>query len=244
MISSQVRTADGVVLSVRTDAATGQPRDVAVVVAHGFGASKDDPRVYAVGRALREAGFSTVTYDARGHGASGGASTLGVLERHDVAAAAEVARDMAPRVVLVGASMGAIAVVGHAARHDDVAGVVAVACPAAWTLPRNARGVLTAAMTQTRFGRSIARRRMAVHVADGVDRGDPPFVLVQSVRAPVAILHGAVDPFIGSDDATRLAAHAGGPARLTFVAGLAHGFDPATVAGTHVIDAAAWVLDA
>src|SRR4051812_33709605 len=132
MISSEVRTVDGVALSMRGERATGDARDVAVVVAHGFGASKDEPRVDAVARSLRAAGFSTVTYDARGHGESGGASTLGVLERHDVAAAADVARELAPRVVLVGASMGAIAVLGHAAGRDDVAGVVTVACPAAW----------------------------------------------------------------------------------------------------------------
>ena len=244
MISSEVRTIDGVALSVRAEAATGEVRDVAVVVSHGFGASKDEPRVDAVARSLRDAGFSTVTYDARGHGASGGASTLGVLERHDVAAVAEVALELAPRVVLAGASMGAIAVLGHAAGRDDVAGVVTVACPAAWTLPRNARGVLDATMTQTRFGRSFARRRMSVHIARSVDRGDPPFVLARSVRAPIAIVHGDVDPFIGVDAATRLAEQAGGPARITVVPGLAHAFDPAPVAGAQVIDAVEWVLDA
>lgn len=243
MISSEVRTIDGLALSVRTDAATSEARDVAVVVAHGFGASKDEPRVQAVAQALRAAGFDTVTYDARGHGESGGASTLGVLERHDVAAAAEVARELAPRVVLVGASMGAIAVLGHAARHDGVRGVVTVACPAAWTLPRNARGVLAAAMTQTWFGRSFARRRMAVRIAGGVDRGDPPYVLARSVRAPLAIVHGAVDPFIGVDAATRLGEQAGGPSRVTVVPGLAHAFDPGAVAGPNVVDAVEWVLD-
>jgi pimeloyl-ACP methyl ester carboxylesterase len=165
-----------------------------------------------------------------------------VLERHDVAAAAEVALELAPRVVLVGASMGAIAVLGHAAGRDDVAGVVTVSCPAAWTLPRNARGVLAATMTQTRFGRSFARRRMAVRIARGVDRGDPPFVLARSVRAPVAIVHGAVDPFIGVDAATRLAEQAAGPTRITVVPGLAHAFDPAPIAGAQVIDAVEWVL--
>jgi|SoiMethySBSTD1v2_1073268.scaffolds.fasta_scaffold285050_3 pimeloyl-ACP methyl ester carboxylesterase len=244
MISSEVRTIDGVALSVRAEAATGEPRDVAVVVAHGFGASKDEPRVDAVARALRDAGFCTVTYDARGHGASGGASTLGVLERHDVAAAADVARELAPRVVLVGASMGGIAVLGHAAGRDDVAGIVTVSCPAAWTLPRNSRGVLAAAMTQTRFGRSFARRRMAVHIARGVDRGEPPCVVARSVRAPIAIVHGAVDPFIGVDAATQLAEQAGGPARITVVPGLAHAFDPAPVASVQVLDAVEWLLDA
>jgi len=244
VIGSVVRTIDGVALSVRTATATGDTRDVAVVVAHGFGASKDDPRVDAVARALRDAGFSTITYDARGHGASGGASTLGVLERNDVAAAADAARELAPRVVLVGASMGAIAVLGHAAGRDDLAGVVTVACPATWTLPRNTRGVLAAAMTQTRVGRSFARRRMAVRIAPGVDRGDPPVVLAHAVRAPVAIVHGGLDPFIGPAAATQLGEHVPGPTRVTVVPGLGHAFDPAPVAGPHVVDAVEWVLGA
>jgi pimeloyl-ACP methyl ester carboxylesterase len=244
VISSEVRTVDGVTLSVSAVTAPGDARDVAVVVAHGFGATKNEARVDGVARALRDAGFSTVTYDARGHGESGGVSTLGVFERHDVAAAADVARELAPRVVLVGASMGAIAVLGHATGRDDVAGIVTVSCPATWTLPRNARGVLAAAMTQTRLGRSVARRRMAVRIASGTDRGDPPVVLTRSVRAPVAVVHGAVDPFIGVDAATRLAQDAGGPARVTIVPGLAHAFEPVDVAGPQVVDAVEWVLGA
>jgi pimeloyl-ACP methyl ester carboxylesterase len=244
MISSEVRTADGVPLSLRVTAPIGDARDVAVVVAHGFSASKDDPRVDGVVRALRDAGFSVVSYDARGHGWSGGASTMGVLERHDVAAAADVARDHASQVVLVGASMGAIAVLGHAAGRDDVAGVVTFACPDAWALPRNARGVLAAAMTQTRLGRSVARRRLAVRIASSYDRGDPPVTLAQTVQAPVAVVHGAADPFIRVDAAYRLAEHAAGPVRVTVVPGLAHAFDPAPIAAPRAVDAVEWVLGA
>lgn len=242
MISSEVRTVDGVPLSLRVTEPRGDARDVAVVVAHGFGASKDEPRVDGVVRALSDARFAVVSYDARGHGWSGGASTLGVLERHDVAAATEIAADLASRVVLVGASMGAIAVLGHAAGRDDLAGVVTFACPDAWALPRNARGVLAAAMTQTRIGRSFARRRLAVRIAPSYDRGDPPAALAQRVRAPVAVVHGATDPFIAVDAAHRLAEHAGGPVRLTVVPGLAHAFDPVPVAAPRAVDAVEWVL--
>ena len=205
MISSEVRTVDGVALSVSAVTPSGEARDVAVVVAHGFGATKDEPASTASHRAFRDAGFSTVTYDARGHGESGGASTLGVFERHDVAAAADVAASsrrascswarrwepspcsVTPRVATTSPESSR-----SPARHT-------------WTLPRNARGVLAAAMTQTRLGRSVARRRMAVRIASRTDRGDPPVVLARSVRAPVAVVHGAVDPFIGVDAATRLA---------------------------------------
>ena len=60
---------------------------VAVVLVHGFAASADDPLVVAVAETLHTRGFEVVSYDSRGHGRSSGESTLGDLERHDVAAA-------------------------------------------------------------------------------------------------------------------------------------------------------------
>ena len=92
-------------------------------------------------------------------------STLGDLERHDVAAAVDAARDRSDRVVLVGASMGAIAALRYAAATDDLAGVVSVSCPARWRLPRNLRGVAAAGLTRTRVGRALASRWMGVQVA-------------------------------------------------------------------------------
>ena len=67
-----------------------------------------------------------------------GESTLGDLERHDVAVAVEVARERSERVVVVGASMGAIAALRYAVTDDDLAGTVIVSCPAGWRLPHNA----------------------------------------------------------------------------------------------------------
>ena len=55
-----------------------------------------------------------LTYDARGHGCSDGESTLGDHEQHDVAAAVALARTRTDRVVLVGASMGAVAALRYA----------------------------------------------------------------------------------------------------------------------------------
>ena len=50
-------------------------------------------------------------------------------------AAVHVARERSDRVVLVGTSMGAIAALRYAATDPELAGVVAVSCPAAWRLP-------------------------------------------------------------------------------------------------------------
>lgn len=243
-------TVDGVRLSVRVHpplrGESGHSRahdDVAVVVVHGFGASADDAKVDAVMTALSATGYTAITYDARGHGASGGETTLGILERHDVAAAVRLASEYGSRVVLVGTSMGGIAVLRHAAEsNDDVVGVVTVACPAEWRLPRNVRGILAAFMTQTRVGRSLARSRMGVRIAPRIDWGAPPVDVVRSVEVPVAVVHGTKDPFIASSAARLLHANVPGPSKLIMVDGLAHAFEPTERVTPAILDAVAWVL--
>lgn len=244
----RIRTADGVDLSVRvTPPIAGSSRTardhVAVVVAHGFSAHAAEANVDAVVDALSDAGFTAVTFDARGHGASGGETTLGVLERHDVAAVVALAREHAPRVVLVGTSMGGIAALGHAAETGaELAGVVTVACPAEWRLPRNVRGVLAAFIVTTRFGRSIARSRLGVRVAPSIERGAPPAQVVRSVGVPVCVVHGTADPFITTRSAELLHANLGGPSKLVLVDGLAHAFEPSERVTPAILEAVAWVL--
>jgi pimeloyl-ACP methyl ester carboxylesterase len=240
MISSEVRTVDGVPLSVRVVTASGNARDAAVVVAHGFGASKDEPRVDGVVRALHDAGFSVVVHDARGHGWSGGASTLGVEERHDVAAAAELARDLAPRVVVVGASMGAIAVLRHAASDAALAGVVTISCPARFRLPFNARAFLAAGMTRTPIGRALMTRTTGVRVARRWESPEPPAALVPRVDAPIAFVHGTDDRFIPSTDSVALHEVANEPRSLTVVRGMGHAFDEAGVPA--ILSSVMWTL--
>src|SRR6478735_9254562 len=152
MPRSTLTTIDGLALTGRRWL-TSAPPQAAVVLVHGFSASSVCPQVVALGDALHADNFDVVTYDARGHGTSPGQSTLGDDERHDVGAAVAKARERASRVVLVGASMGAIAALRYAATDPDLAGVVSISCPAAWRLPRSARGILGALMTRTPPGR-------------------------------------------------------------------------------------------
>ncbi len=139
MVDLTLTTVDGVRLAAHVHQVP-EPHGT-VVLAHGFTASATHADVEALAETVANAGYDVVTYDARGHGASGGACTLGDRERHDVAAAVEAARPDAGPVVLVGVSMGAIAVLHHAAtRPRDagvIAGVVTVSAPARWKLPRN-----------------------------------------------------------------------------------------------------------
>lgn len=221
-------TSDGVRLVARHWRARS-PR-ASVVLAHGFAAGVAELRVVALAEALRDAGLDVLAYDARGHGGSGGVATLGDRERLDVAAAVEAVAADGP-VVIVGASMGAIAALRYASSAPGtVAGVVSVSCPARWRLPRNARGVLSALLTQTGIGRRLARRRMGVRIAPTGTRAVPPVELVGSVGAPVTIVHGRRDPFIAVGDAEVLYAAALEPRQLVVVDDLAHAFDGPAVA--------------
>ncbi|HEX4245739.1 MAG TPA: alpha/beta hydrolase, partial [Acidimicrobiales bacterium] len=159
-----LETSDGVRLATRRWLAPDRARAV-VVLAHGLTANKDELRVVTLASELQGQGFEVIAYDSRGHGQSGGHCTLGDLERYDVAAVVEWARARNRRVVLVGASMGAVAVLSYAATAGDVTGVVAVSSPGEWRLPLRIRSVVTAALARTRTGRKFARQRMNVRIA-------------------------------------------------------------------------------
>ncbi|MEU0070653.1 alpha/beta fold hydrolase [Streptomyces sp. NPDC006332] len=87
------------------------------VIAHGFTGDVDRPHVRRVARAFARHG-AVVTFSFRGHGASGGRSTVGDREVLDLAAAVEWARSLGhPRVITVGFSMGGSVALRHAALY-------------------------------------------------------------------------------------------------------------------------------
>ena len=98
----------------------------AVVIVHGLGDSLESYLEHA--RPLRERGHSVLLVDLRGHGGSEGSyTTLGGRERADVAAAMDELRrrGLATHgIVLMGHSMGSVAVLLAAAEAKDVRGVI------------------------------------------------------------------------------------------------------------------------
>jgi len=237
--TATLTTEDGLTLA----ADVRQPADprAAVVVVHGFTANRRDPSVVAIAQALADDGYAVVTFDARGHGDSPGACTLGDDERLDVAAAVRAARSLSDAVVVVGASMGAIAALRYAAAPTagPVDGVVTVSCPARWQL-RTMRTVLAAVLTQTPPGRWFLRNRAGVTVAPARRRGASPESLAARVECPLAIVHGLADRFMPALEASRLHERAPGQRRLDLVPAMGHAFsDEAT---STIVAAVAWCL--
>lgn len=123
----RVRSSDGVEL--RAWLLDGNGSRPAVVVAHGLGDSLES--FLDTGVALQRRGHAVLLLDLRAHGASEGKyTTLGGLEREDVRAGIQVLRSggQAERgFVVLGVSMGAVAVLRAAADRDDVRAVIAEA---------------------------------------------------------------------------------------------------------------------
>src|SRR5690349_21756828 len=107
-------------------------RDLALVIAHGFTMSWQRPMIWKlVRRFAHHAGV--VTFDFRGHGRSGGLSTLGDKEIDDVDVVVRWARELGyQRVAAVGFSMGASIVLRYAGLVGGLDAVVSVSGPGRW----------------------------------------------------------------------------------------------------------------
>lgn len=208
-----------------------------VVLAHGFSGSTARPALRQVAAAL-SAHATVLAYDARGHGASTGRTTLGDLEVLDVDAAVSAARDRGHcSVVTCGWSMGGAAVLRHAAlRGLPVAGrpvlsppdaVVAVSTTSRWSVRATATGRMRRLhrVVETRSGRAYARRVMRTRVSDA--GWDPlpaaPLDLVGRVAPlPLLLVHGDSDPYFPLEHPQALLAAAGEPCELWIEPGFAH----------------------
>src|SRR5207253_2654220 len=153
-----------------------------------------------------------------------GICTLGDLERHDVAAAVAQARLAGLPVVVVGASMGGIAVLRHAAEDPDLAGVVTVSTPADWRLHRSPGTLLLTGMIRTRLGRRFAAKLFRVRISAHWDNPESPRVLAARVRSPLAVVHGERDRFVPPREAAGLYANGAGPRHLYLVPRMGHAF--------------------
>jgi uncharacterized protein (TIRG00374 family) len=233
-------TSDG--YRLRRQEWSGESARAVVVLVHGFVGSADDPALVREARALLADGFDVVSYDSRGHGRSEGVCTLGDLESRDVEAAVVSAKSKGLPVVLVGASMGAVAALRYAASSgSELAGVVAVSAPASWRVRRSPRAILLYILTRTAFGRYRAKRQVGVRVAATWTEPAAPIELISHISVPVAIIQGQRDPYIAREDAAAIHEACTSPSkRLDMVPGMGHAYDEKAIPA--IRDAVDWVL--
>jgi pimeloyl-ACP methyl ester carboxylesterase len=220
--TASLRAADGTLIDAHHDPG---PRSLAVVVAHGFTGSWRRPATRRVATRLA-AHAGVVSFDFRGHGGSGGRSTVGDREVLDVAAAVGWARGLGyARIATLGFSMGASVAIRHAALHGGVDAVAAVSGPSRWyyrgTVPmRRLHWVI-----ERRLGRFVGRVALRTRIsADGWDPlPEPPDAVVGRIApTPLLIVHGDADAYFPVEHAHVLYAAAREPKQLWVEAGFGH----------------------
>lgn len=194
-------------LALPGNAAASDPVPV-VVALHGWGANAStlSPMVAPLVRA----GMAVLLFDATNHGQSS-SENFSSLPRfaEDLAAVRACLHTMpavdSARCAVLGHSVGAAAVLLHAARHDDVRAVVSLSAfahpaevMARWLrehhIPR--RGIGTAILDEVQ--RTIGTR--FEHIA--------PVHVMARLRCPVMLVHGQQDEVVPLSDAQRLQARA------------------------------------
>ena len=200
---------------------------LAIVFGHGFTGSQRNPKVVGLAEHL-SAGAAVYTADFRGHGASGGVSTLGAREVDDLEAVLSVARARHPTVVSIGASMGGFIALRHAGLGGEVDAVIAISSPAIGSRPETTRARLLHRAVQTRRGRRLLDL-YGTHVGPFESSVIPPIDLVGAIAPiPVAIVHGERDRYVPVRDARALYERLGEPRRLVVLPQFGHaeaGFD-------------------
>jgi len=214
-----------------------------VVLVHGFSGALTRPALRAVALGLA-AVARVVVVEQRGHGGSGGRSTLGEREVLDVDAAVGHARATAmsqpSRVVTVGFSMGGSSVLRQAALALDggsVAGrpvgsapdaVVTVSAVSRWWVRDTAAMRRLHHIVLTRPGRVVGRALGAridpVGWTVGAEPLDPAAsaARIGAAGVPLLVVHGEQDTYFTDEHPRALVAAAGTCAELWLLPGFGH----------------------
>ncbi|MGW2842588.1 alpha/beta hydrolase [Streptomyces sp. NPDC001493] len=226
--------------------AGGVAEQTAIVVAHGFTGSLDRPAVRRAARVFLQRA-AVVTFSFRGHGKSGGKSTVGDREVLDMAAAVAWARSLGHRrIVTVGFSMGGSVVLRQAALYTKesvgnegavrgvaksagpahVDAVISVSSPARWYYRGTASMRRLHWMVTRPTGRLVGRYGLGTRIHDR-DWDPVPLSPVAAVPliapAPLLVVHGDRDPYFPLDHPRMLAgAAAEGAAELWLERGMGH----------------------
>ena len=203
------------------------------MLCHGFTASIRKPAGRRIAARLARRG-GVLAVDFRGHGRSGGRSSVGDLEVLDVDAVVALARRLGyRRVATVGFSMGGAVVVRHAAGAATAAGTVpaqrvdaavSVSGPSRWYV-RDTRAMRRVHwLLESRSGRlvstAVLRTRIGLRWVEVPE--SPVEVAGRIAPTPLLVVHGDRDPFFGVEHGRALAAAAGPGAQLWEVPGFGH----------------------
>jgi len=202
------------------------PRELAIVIAHGFAQSWQGHMVWNIVRRFNRAA-GVVTFDFRGHGRSGGLSTLGDKETNDLDVAVHYARELGyERVATVGFSMGGSVVLRQAALRQGVDAVVSVSGPGRWFYRGTQAMRRVHFVAEKRLGRLIARQFLKTRISPGgwptPDPLPPAAAAARISPVPVLIVHGDKDLYFPPEHGRQLYEGAREPKELWLIPGFGH----------------------
>ena len=201
------------------------PKDLAIIVAHGFTLSWQRRNVWRVASRFNQMA-GVVTFDFRGHGRSGGLSTLGDREIWDLDAAVAWARELGyERIAAVGFSMGASVVLRHAALLGGLDAVVSVSGPGRWYYRGTERMRWVHRAVERRAGRYVTRRWLNTRVSpEGwkLIPMPPAEAAAKITPVPLLIVHGEQDLYFPPEHGRQLYEAAREPRELWLLPGMGH----------------------
>jgi fermentation-respiration switch protein FrsA (DUF1100 family) len=200
-------------------------KDLAIIVAHGFTLSWQRPNVWRIARRFsRTAGV--ITFDFRGHGRSGGLSTLGDREIYDLDVAVAYARELGyRRIAAVGFSMGASVVLRHAGLIGGLDAAVSFSGPGRWYYRGTERMRWVHRAVERRAGRYVTRRWLSTRVSpEGwkLIPVSPAEAAAKISPVPLLIVHGEEDLYFPPEHARQLYMAAREPKELWLLPGMGH----------------------
>jgi pimeloyl-ACP methyl ester carboxylesterase len=200
-------------------------KDLAIIVAHGFTLSWQRPNVWRIARRFnRTAGV--ITFDFRGHGRSGGLSTLGDREIYDLDVGVAYARELGyRRVAAVGFSMGASVVLRHAGLIGGLDAAVSVSGPGRWYYRGTEPMRWVHRAVERRAGRYVTRRWLSTRVSPEGWKliPVPPAEAAAKISpVPLLIVHGEKDQYFPPEHARQLYMAAREPKELWLLPGIGH----------------------
>lgn len=219
-------TQDGVPIeAVHLPGPKGSGAGLGIVMAHGFTLSWQKPMVWKIARRL-SAAAGVVTFDFRGHGRSGGLSTLGDKEIYDLDVAVRYARQLGyERIATVGFSMGGSVVLRQAGLLGGVDAVVSVSSPGHWYFRGTEAMRRVHFAAERRLGRLFTRHFLGTRIASGGwnPLPIPPAEAANAISpVPVLIVHGDADHYFPPDHARELYDGAREPKELWMLPGFEH----------------------
>jgi alpha-beta hydrolase superfamily lysophospholipase len=200
--------------------------DLAVVVAHGFTLNWRRPDLWRIANRLNGRGAGVIVFDFRGHGRSGGLSTLGDREIRDLDVAVAWARQLGyKRVAALGFSMGASVVLRHAGLVGGVDAAVSVSGPGRWYYRGTDRMRWVHHAVERRLGRLVTRQWLKTRVSPAGWKPVPvpPAVAAAKISpVPLLIVHGEKDRYFPAEHARQLYRAAGEPKELWVLPDMGH----------------------